>query len=94
MPPEQGFEPVTTRDAAQRLRRAPGTIASWGTRYQARKVTVHGTTYWDLRDLRVIEREIAHGHVVPATPEERSLIRLRCPLKAARADVGTTPSVA
>lgn len=82
MPLQRHFERATAAEAAKRLNKAAGTIYSWGTRYHARKVTVRGTTYWDMNDLRVIEREIAHGHPVPATPEEREAIRLRCPLKS------------
>lgn len=84
MLPEAGFEKATTVEAAQCLDKAPGTIASWGTRYKARKITVGGKTFWDMRDLKVIEREIHHGHKVPATPEERAAISVRCPLQDAQ----------
>jgi hypothetical protein len=83
MPPDLPFERVTVADAAKRLGKASGTIYSWGTRYHARRLTVRGVAYYDMRDLRVIEREIRHGHPVPTTPEERAAIRLRCPLRAA-----------
>lgn len=82
MPSEQPFERATAAQAAKRLGKASGTIYSWGTRYHARKAKVRGITYWDLKDLRVIEREILHGHPVPATWQERAAIRLACPLKA------------
>lgn len=83
MHPEAAFERATTAEAAERLGKAPGTIASWGTRYHARRVKITGITFWDLRDLRVIEREIHHGHPVPATPEERAAIAASCPTRLA-----------
>lgn len=90
MPLESAFEKATTAEAASRLQKAAGTIASWGTRYHARKINIRGVTYWDMHDLRVIEREIKHGHAVPASPEERAAIRFRCPLKAADASSAMT----
>jgi hypothetical protein len=78
------FQRITVEDAAKRLERAPGTIHCWGNRYGARKLRVRGRVYYDYRDLVVIERELRHGHPVPATPEEREEIRLRCPLPVER----------
>jgi hypothetical protein len=82
MPPDPAFDPVTARQAAARLDRAAGTIYSWGTRYKARRRKVRGATYFDLADLRVIDREIFHGHPVPATWQDRAAIRDQCPLSA------------
>ena len=82
VPSKPVFEQATVAEAAKRLEKAPGTIYSWGTRYNARKAAVQGVMYYDLLDLRVIEREIHHGHKVPATWQERAAIRHRCPLKA------------
>jgi hypothetical protein len=79
------FERTTVDAAAERLRRAPGTIHCWGTRYDARKLKIRGRVYYDFNDLFVIERELFHGHPVPATWQERAEIRERCPLKAAPA---------
>lgn len=83
MPRDLPFEKATATEAAQALDKAPGTIYSWGTRYRARKIRIGKTAYYDLKDLRVIERETAHGHPVPATWQERAEIRLRCPLRDA-----------
>lgn len=80
MPPETPFDPVTAKQAAARLDRAAGTIYSWGTRYKARKQRIRGATYYDLGDLRVIDREIFHEHPIPASWQERAQIRDRCPL--------------
>lgn len=77
------FVRVTVAYAANRLDKAPGTIYSWGTRYNARKIQVRGVAYYDYNDLAVIEREIRHGHPVPPTPGHRAEIRSRCPLQAA-----------
>lgn len=79
------FDRITVNAAANRLDRSPGTIHCWGTRYNARKMRLRGsrTVYYDYRDLAVIERELRHGHPVPATPEERAAISQRCPLRAA-----------
>lgn len=75
-------EPVTAYDAAERLGKAPSTIHLWALRYKARRVGKHGRkVYFDFADLAVIDRELRHGHPVPASPEERTEIRLRCPLK-------------
>lgn len=86
MPVSPDADWATVAEAARRLKKASGTIASWGTRYRARKIRINGITYWCLKDLRVIEREIMHGHPVPATPQERQEIRLRCPLRDRYAD--------
>lgn len=76
-------EPVTAYDAAERLGKAPSTIHLWALRYHARRLGRHGRrVYYDFADLAVIHRELQHGHPVPATPEERAAIRLRCPLKS------------
>lgn len=73
--------PVTALEAAGRLDRSAGTVYSWVTRFGARRLKrVNRKMYYDLNDLRVIEREIRHGHPVPATPEERAVIADVCPL--------------
>jgi hypothetical protein len=79
------FERVTAEQAADRIGRASGTIHSWGTRFGARKIRVRGSraVFYDYNDLMVIEREIYHGHPIPATWQERAEIRERCPLKTA-----------
>jgi hypothetical protein len=77
MSPE--FERVTAAEAGQRLRRAPGTIHCWGSRYDARKIKLGGRVYYDFGDLYVIEREVHHQHPVPATWQERAQMRERCP---------------
>ena len=79
------FQRITVEAAADRLGRSPATIHCWGTRYNARKVRIRGSarTFYDYRDLAVIEREVRHGHPVPATPEERAAISKRCPLRSA-----------
>lgn len=77
------FEHVTAAQAAARLDKSTGTIYSWGTRYKARKVQVRGVAFYDLNDLKVIDREIRHGHKVPATPEQRAEVSQACPLKTA-----------
>lgn len=77
-------EPVTVYDAAERLDKAPSTIHLWALRYGARRLGKQGRrVYFDFADLAVIDRELRHGHSVPATPEEREAIRLRCPLRDA-----------
>lgn len=83
MVPEDRGEPVTAYEAATALHRAPSTIHLWAVRYDARKFDkkVNRKRYYDMRDLRVIEREILHGHKVPATWQERAAISLSCPLK-------------
>jgi transposase len=74
--------PVTAVEAAARLDRSVGTVYSWVTRFGARRLKrINRKMYYDLNDLRVIEREIRHGHPVPATPEQRAEVRLRCPLE-------------
>jgi hypothetical protein len=80
------FERITAEEAATRLRRSPGTIHCWGTRYKARKIHVRGTgrVFYDFNDLFVIERELFHRHPVPATWQERAEIRDRCPLPVER----------
>lgn len=83
MPPEEDVEPVTAVEAAERLGRAPSTIRCWALRYQARQLKKIGKrVYYDFADLALIHRELNHGHTVPATPDERAAIRLRCPLKS------------
>lgn len=84
MPPENEVEPVTAVQAAKRLGRASATIRCWAIRHNARQLRKLGRAmYYDYRDLAVIEREIRHGHPVPATPEERAAISQCCPLRAA-----------
>lgn len=79
----EDVEPVTAYDAAERLGKAPSTIHLWALRYNARRVGKHGRkVYFDFADLAVIHRELQHEHPVPATPDERAAIRLRCPLKS------------
>lgn len=82
MPAEpREVDPVTAYDAAGRLDKAASTIHLWAIRYGARKLGKEGRKmYYDLNDLRVIEREIRHGHQVPATPESRAEIAAVCPL--------------
>lgn len=71
-------------EAAVRIGKASGTIYSWATRYGVRTLKVRGRgTYFSMDDLRVIEREIFHGHLVPATWQERAAIAAECPLRAA-----------
>lgn len=80
---EDDLEPVTSKQAAKALEKAPVTIRYWVTHYGARRLGKVGKVmYYDLHDLRVIEREVFHGHTVPATWQERAAIRLACPLKA------------
>jgi hypothetical protein len=76
---------VSAYDAAGSLGRAPSTIHGWALRYGARKVRKEGRkVLYDYDDLVVIERELYHGHSVPATWQARAEIRERCPLKAAQ----------
>lgn len=83
MSPET-VRPVTAIQAAKQLGKAPATIRCWAVRYNARQLRRVGRAmYYDLADLAVIERELRHGHPVPATPEERAAISQRCPLRAA-----------
>jgi hypothetical protein len=85
LPPhsDSGADPVTATEAAERLDRAPSTVRCWAFRFNARKLGRHGrSVYYDFLDLAVIERELSHGHPVPATPEERAVIRSRCPSMA------------
>lgn len=83
-------EPVTAETAAVKLQKTTTTIRTWVTRFNARRLgRVGRTMFYDMRDLRVIEREIDHGHKVPPTPEEREAIRLRCPLRAAEREAET-----
>lgn len=59
------------------------TIRYWVPHYGARRFGKVGRVmYYDLADLRVIDREIFHGHEVPTTWQERAAIRDRCPLAA------------
>jgi hypothetical protein len=72
---------VTAERAAALLDKTPTTVRTWVTRFNARRLgRVDRKMYYDLRDLKVIEREIRHGHQVPATPEERAAIADCCPL--------------
>ena len=82
MPPDvPSIEAVTAYEAAGRLDRAASTIHLWAFRYNALRLGKQGRmVYYDLADLKVIEREIRHGHPVPATPEERAAITDACPL--------------
>ncbi|MEV4672711.1 hypothetical protein AB0K34_13735 [Actinomadura sp. NPDC049382] len=81
VPLERGVRPVTSKQAADRLERSPSTIRYWVTHYGARRLGKVGQVmYYDFDDLRVIERELRHGHDVPSTPEERAEIAAACPL--------------
>lgn len=84
MVPDDRGEPVTAYEAGKALDKAPSTIHLWAIRYGARKYDeiVGRKRYYDMNDLKVIEREIWHGHPVPATWQERAAIRHACPLKA------------
>ena len=74
-------KPVTAYEAAGRLDKAASTIHLWAIRYGARKLGKEGRkVYYDLNDLRVIEREIRHNHRIPPTPEARAEIADACPL--------------
>jgi hypothetical protein len=85
MAPDGKPEPVTAEEAGMALRRPPATIRVWAHRYGVVRLGKAGRhVYYDLADLRVIERELFHGHEVPATPEQRAAIRLRCPLQESR----------
>lgn len=84
MTPDEAPEPITAYDAAEILNRAPSTIHLWAIRYGTPKLGKIGRrVYYDMRDLRVIERETSHEHPVPATPEDRAAISAMCPLRAA-----------
>jgi hypothetical protein len=80
---------VTAADAAARLDRATSTIRYWVTHYGARRYGKVGRVmYYDLADLKVIDREIWHAHEgvpIPATWQERAAIRERCPLASSAA---------
>jgi hypothetical protein len=77
---------VTAADAAARLDRATSTIRYWVTHYGARRYGKVGRVmYYDLADLKVIDREIWHCHPVPPTWRERAAIRERCPLTSSAA---------
>ena len=81
---EPKVEPVTAAQAGGRLNKAAATIRCWAVRYNARQLKRLGrAVYYDYDDLVVIERELFHGHPIPATWQERAAIRERCPLKAA-----------
>jgi hypothetical protein len=81
------LEPVTAKQAADRLDKASSTIRCWAVRYGARQLRKIGKrVYYDYADLAVIDRELRHGHPVPATWQERAAIRLRCPLREAERD--------
>jgi hypothetical protein len=83
MPSGEDLHPVTATQAAARLDRSVGTVYSWVTRFHAYRIgRVRRVMYYDLNDLMVIEREIRHGHPVPATPEARAAIADVCPLVA------------
>ena len=77
-------EPVTAYEAAERLDKAPPTIHLWALRYAARRLGKQGRKmYFDFADLAVIDREIRHGHAVPATWQARSAIAGCCPQRKA-----------
>jgi hypothetical protein len=77
-------EPATVADAAARLRKRPGTIRCWATRYDARKLgTVKGRTVYDYADLATIDACIHRGDPVPPTPEGRDEIRAARAVQAA-----------
>jgi hypothetical protein len=77
-------EPVTAYEAAERLDKAPSTIHLWALRYDARRLGKQGRkVYFDFGDLAVIDREIRHGHPVPATWQERAAIAGCCPQREA-----------
>lgn len=77
-------QPISVYDAAPLLGRATSTIHGWALRYDVARVgELDGKVYFDYRDLAVIERELRHGHPVPATPADRSAISARCPLRDA-----------
>jgi hypothetical protein len=79
--------PVTVTQAAEKLEKASSTIRCWARRYDARKLRkFERKVVYDYGDLSVIEREIRHGHPVPATWQERAAIALRCPLREAERD--------
>ncbi|TDD97614.1 hypothetical protein [Actinomadura rubrisoli] len=91
MPPALKPVPVTAVEAAGRLDRSVGTVYSWVTRHGARRLKrINRRMYYDLNDLRVIEREIGHGHPVPATPEARAEIADGCPLRRQELAVRST----
>jgi len=70
------LEPVTVAQACARLRKRPGTIRCWATRYAARKLgTIEGRTVYDYRDLATIEACIHRGDPVPPTPDGRDQLR-------------------
>lgn len=68
-------DPVRAPVAAARLGRAPGTIYSWDTRYNARKWKRGKVTLYDYADLAAIDGHIVRGEPVPPTPEARALAR-------------------
>lgn len=82
-------EPVTIAEAAQRLDKVERTVRTWASRYHARKLLKPGrvgrTAYYDWHDLATIARQIYLGEPVPATPEERDVIRRRIRAGAASA---------
>lgn len=81
MPSPSQPVPVTAAEAAGRLDRSVGTVYSWVTRHSARRLKrINRKMYYDFNDLKVIEREIRHGHEVPPTPEARAEIAAACPL--------------
>ena len=84
MPSDEQPEPVTAKQAADRLDKAPSTIRCWVGRYGARQLKKVGrVVYYDYLDLTVIDRELKHGHTVPPTWQERAEIADRCPLREA-----------
>ncbi|MEO3860897.1 hypothetical protein [Acrocarpospora sp. B8E8] len=75
MPPDPDTQPISVADAAELLGRAPGTIYSWATRYNAQRAGHDkGRAYFDLRDLTLIEWLIREGIPIPPTPAERARI--------------------
>lgn len=84
MPSEEQTEPVTAKQAGDRLEKAAATIRCWVGRYGARQLKKVGkVVYYDYLDLTVIDRELKHGHTVPRTWQERAEIAARCPLRDA-----------
>lgn len=77
--PDLDIQPVSVAQAAQLLERAPGTIYSWATRYNARRVGHDkGRAYFDLRDLALIEWFIRTGQPIPDTPAGRAQAHSEC----------------
>lgn len=89
MPSNEQPEPVTAKQAGDRLDKAASTIRCWVGRYGARQLKKVGrVVYYDYADLAVIDRELKHGHQVPATWQERAAIAVICPRRAAERATG------